>query len=198
MTARRLARQALTPLVIAAAGSLLLLTVTGGGAAAAQEEPVVDGTAELIWEPAELQIAPGDTVTFEISGGPPHPVAPAAGGPEFDASACGQDAMSAEGDSCQITFEEEGTFPFICTVHESQGMTGTITVGEGGEAPAEPAETPTPEPSIADTPAAATTEDGPPMIYYAGWGLLALGALIALGAVVGYLRFAPDFRRGAK
>jgi len=200
MTARRLARRALTPLVIAAAGSLLLLTVTGGGAAAQEQENVIQGTAELTWDPAELQIQPGDTVTFEVTGSPPHPVEPdPAGGATFDASACGQEAMGAEGDTCQVTFEEEGTFPYICTVHASVGMTGTITVGEGGgEAPAAPAETPTPEPSVADTPAAATTEEGPPVVYYAGWGLLVLGALIALAAVVGYLRFAPDFRRSGK
>lgn len=196
MTARRLASQALIALTLGTVGALLLLT-TYGGPAAAQEGPTVDGTAQLTWEPAELQINPGDTVTFTVTGGPPHPVEPEQAG-AFDASACGLDAMSAEGASCQITFPDEGTFPYVCTVHASVGMTGTIVVGEGGGGAPAPAETPTPEPSVADTPAAATTPPGEPGIYYAGWGLLALGGLLALAAVVGYLRFAPDFRRPGK
>lgn len=202
MTARRLASQALISLLLGAAGALLLLTTYGGPAAAQQQGPTVEGTAQLKWEPAELQVNPGDTVTFTVSGAPPHPVEPdPAGGAEFDASGCGMDAMAAVGDSCQVTFDQEGTFPYICTVHASVGMTGTIIVGEGGGGggggPA-PAETPTPEPTVADTPAAATTPPGPPGIYYAGWGLLALGGLFALASIVGYLRFAPDFRRSGK
>lgn len=203
MTARRRAIQALIPLTLATVGALLLLTTYGGPAAAQQQGPTVEGTAQLKWEPAELQVSPGDTVTFTVTGAPPHPVEPdPAGGATFDASACGMDAMAAVGDSCQVTFDQEGTFPYICTVHASVGMTGTIIVGEGGGGgggggPA-PAETPTPEPSVADTPAAATTPPGPAGIYYAGWGLLALGGLIALATIVGYLRFAPDFKRSGK
>src|SRR5438034_476874 len=49
-----------------------------------------------------------------------------------------------------------------------------------------------------DTPTAATTPPGKPGIYYAGWGLLAIGGVLALAAIAGYLRFAPDFSRGRK
>lgn len=63
---------------------------------------------------------------------------------------------------------------------------------EGGQ---QPEASPSPDAAAVDTPAAATTPPGPAGIYYAGWGLLALGGLLALVTVVAYLRFLPRFRR---
>jgi hypothetical protein len=36
---------------------------------------------------------------------------------------------------------------------------------------------------------------GRPTIYWAGYGLLALGALLALGTVLAYVWFSPRFQR---
>jgi hypothetical protein len=52
---------------------------------------------------------------------------------------------------------------------------------------------------VVTAPAAApATTPGKPGVFWLGYGLLAMGALLALAAVVGYLRFAPGFRRGRR
>jgi hypothetical protein len=79
-------------------------------------------------------------------------------------------------------------------------MVGTITVGSGGASGA------TPDTTTATTSAGAAplvtapgtgtpTTPGRPTIYWVGYGLLALGALIGLVTVVAYVRFSPRFQR---
>jgi plastocyanin len=198
-------RLALLALVAFALGAAMLL-VTGGRASAQPKSVEIDGTAQSKWEPADAKVAVGGTVTFKVAGGPPHPVlpgkAPNAGGSpsgdnSFDASACGLDKMSTVGATCKVTFDKAGTYPYFCQVHFSQGMVGTITVGSGGgsstgsTAPATTAGTP-----VVSAPSAASGTTPPkPGVYWLGYGLLAGGALLALAAVFGYLRFYPGFRR---
>jgi plastocyanin len=210
MTARRRpARLAGAPARAAVAtltllGAVLLPAATAAVApaapAAAQDaETVVQGTATLKWEPAELRVDPGDTVTFRVQAGGPHPVISGdgsnpAGDGRFDAPGCGIAQMTANGATCEVTFDDEGTFPYFCSVHLATGMKGTVVVGEGGAAAPAPSPSPSPTGSP-DAPAAATTAPGKPGIYYAGWGLLALGGVLALAAIAGYLRFQPSFSR---
>lgn len=199
--ARRLPR--LLPLAVAVALLGAALVLAAGDPAAAQAAPskvTIDGTAANRWEPADVTVRPGGTVTFEITGGLTHPVVSGDGSnPEgdnrFDASDCGLEQMSKVGDSCQVKFPKAGSFPYFCQVHVSQGMKGVITVGaEGGAATtttAGGAGTGVVEPPSA----AAPPSSGRPAIYWAGWGLLALGALLALGLVALYVRFWPGFTR---
>jgi plastocyanin len=197
----RLARQVMLALTLTAVGATLLLTAPVAQAQASKNE--IDGTGAFKWEPANLTIKPGESLTFKVASGPPHPVASGdgsnpAGDGKFDTSKCGLDQMSKVGDSCTVKFAKAGTFPFFCTVHVTLGMKGVITVGSGG---GQGGGTATPTPTAAaspDTPAAATTAPGEPGIYYAGWGLLAVGGLLALAAIAGYLRYAPDFHRERK
>src|SRR6266508_4128063 len=79
---RRLAFLALASTVLGAA-----LVLASGGAASAQQSKKnaeIDGTAANKWEPANVTVPVGGTVTFKIAGGAPHPVeagkAPNAGG----------------------------------------------------------------------------------------------------------------------
>jgi plastocyanin len=204
---RRAGIAALSGAVLLAAIGAFLLVVAGPGAVApavAQAKNEIDGTAALKWEPANLNIKPGDTVTFKISGGPPHPVASGDGSnpqgdDKFDSSKCQLAQMSKVGDSCEVKFAKAGTFPYFCEIHVAVGMKGVITVGSGGGGASAPSTTGTPTPAASpDTPAAATSPPGKPGIYYAGWGLLALGGLLALAAIAGYLRYAPDFNRQRK
>jgi hypothetical protein len=39
------------------------------------------------------------------------------------------------------------------------------------------------------------TRPGKPVVFWAGYGLLGLGALLFLAALAGYVRYAPSFRR---
>ena len=200
--ARRLPR--LLPLAVAVAllGAALIFAAGGRAAAqAAQNQVTIEGTAANKWEPANATVRPGGTVTFEITGGLTHPVrsgdgSDPAGDDRFDASDCGLQQMSKVGDSCQVKFPDAGSYPYFCQVHVTVGMKGVITVGttaggattttSGGEAGGSVVEPPS---------AAAPPSSGRPAIYWAGWGLFALGALLALGLIALYMRLWTGFSR---
>ncbi|HEY4791773.1 MAG TPA: plastocyanin/azurin family copper-binding protein [Actinomycetes bacterium] len=195
----------LLPLALAVALLGVGLVLAAGRPAAAQSaqsKVTIDGTAANKWEPANASIRPGGTVTFRVASGATHPVVSGDGSnPEgddrFDDSKCGLAQMSKVGDSCQVKFTKAGTYPFFCQVHVSLGMKGVVTVGAssggattttaaGGEVGGSVVEPPS---------AAAPPSSGRPAIYWAGWGLFALGALLALLLIVLYVRFWPGFTR---
>jgi plastocyanin len=194
----------LLPLAVAVALLGAGLVLVAGDPAAAQAAPnrvTIEGTADNTWQPADATVRPGGVVTFQITGGVTHPVLSGDGSDvskgdgKFDDSDCGLAQMSKVGDSCQVKFPEAGEFPYFCQVHVTQGMKGVITVGDSaaaattttaGEAGAAVVEPPS---------AAAPPSSGRPAIYWAGWGLFALGALLALGLIALYVRFWPGFSR---
>jgi plastocyanin len=200
LAARRLPRLLALALAVALLGAGLLLAAGGPAAAQAQAANAeIDGTAANKWEPANVTIRPGGTLTFKISGGPPHPVksgSPPNGDDKFDASGCSQDKMAKVGDSCTVKIAKAGSYPYFCQVHYSLGMTGTITVGSGGsQATTTTAANGAGGGVVAPPSAAAPPPPGRPAIYWAGWGLFALGALMALVLIALYVRFAPGFNR---
>jgi plastocyanin len=194
--AHRFAVLAMIALVLGAG----LLVASAGRAHAQSKNAEVDGTAALKWEPANVTVPVGGTVTFKISGGAPHPVksgTPPSGDSSFDASKCQLAQMSATGDSCKVTFAKAGSYPFFCEVHFASGMTGTITVGSGGPGKAQATTTTAAGGSVVSTPSAASgTTPAKPGVYWLGYLLLGGGVLLAVAAVFGYLRFYPGFRRG--
>jgi plastocyanin len=199
VAARRLGAVSLVVMLLGAT----LLVAAGGPAAAQAKNAEVDGTAQNKWEPANVTVPVGGTVTFKISGGAPHPVksgSPPNGDNAFDASACGLAQMNKTGASCKVTFKKAGSFPYFCQVHFSLGMTGTITVGSGGGggATATTAGGSGGTPVVTAPEAAPATTPGKPGVFWLGYGLLAMGALLALAALAGYLRFSPGFRRGRR
>jgi plastocyanin len=193
----------LLAMAVAAAllGALLVLAAGGPAAAQAQARAEIEGTAENKWEPADVNIRPGGTVTFRITGGVLHPVKSGDGSnPEgdgkFDDSGCGPDKMAKVGDSCAVRFREAGSYPYFCQTHVAQGMKGTITVGSGGTQATTTTGADAAGGAVVEPPsAAAPPPAGRPAIYWAGWGLFALGALMALALVALYVRFAPGFNR---
>jgi plastocyanin len=192
-------RRGLLALAIAVLGAALL--AAAGPAAAQAKNAEIDGTAQNKWQPANVTIPVGGTVTFKISGGAPHPVksgTPPAGDTAFDASACSLAKMSTNGASCKVTFKKAGSYPFFCQVHFASGMTGVITVGSGGSSAPSSTAGGSGAPVVTAPSAAPATTPGKPGVFWLGYGLLALGALLALAALVGYLRFAPGFRRGRR
>jgi plastocyanin len=200
LAARRLPRLLALALAVALLGAGLVLAAGGPAAAQAQgANAEIDGTAANKWEPANVTIRPGGTITFKISGGPPHPVksgSPPNGDEKFDASGCSQDKMAKVGDSCTVKIAKAGSYPYFCQVHFSLGMTGTITVGSGGsQATTTTAANAAGGGVVAPPSAAAPPPPGRPAIYWAGWGLFALGALMALVLIALYVRFAPGFNR---
>ncbi|HEV3463554.1 MAG TPA: plastocyanin/azurin family copper-binding protein [Actinomycetota bacterium] len=201
--ARRLPRLLAHAVAVALLGAGLIFAAGGPAAAqAAQNRVTIEGTAANKWEPANATVRPGGTVTFEITGGVTHPVSSGDGSDlqgddRFDASDCTLEKMSKVGDSCQVEFPRAGTYPYFCQVHAALGMKGVITVGNsaggattttqgGGEVGGSVVEPPS---------AAAPPSSGRPAIYWAGWGLFALGALLALVLIGLYVRFWPGFNR---
>jgi plastocyanin len=166
---------------------------------------LLTGTPQLQWRPANVTITPGGRVTFKIVGATPHPVGSGPAPPDddgkFDTSGCQADELSKDGASCTVRFKKAGSYPYFCTLHFAAGMVGTITVGGGGNAPVASPGTATAATSAGAAPpvtaprAVTPTALGRPAIYWVGYGLLALGALIGLVTVFAYVRVWPRFRR---
>jgi plastocyanin len=203
LAARSLPR--LLPLTLAVALLGAAMVLAAGGPAAAQSAPskvTIDGTAANKWEPADATIKPGGTVTFRVASGATHPVVSGDGSnPQgdnrFDDSKCGLAQMTKVGDSCQVKFPKAGTYPYFCQVHVSLGMKGVVQVGaSAGGATTTTAAAGGAGGNVVEPPsAAAPPSPGRPAIYWAGWGLFALGALLALALIALYVRFSPGFGR---
>jgi plastocyanin len=200
--ARRLPR--LLPLAIAVAllgAGMVLAAGDPAAAQAAASKVTIKGTAENKWDPADATVKPGGTVTFEVAGGATHPVVSGdgstpAGDGRFDDADCGLAQMTKVGDSCEVKFPKAGTFPYFCQVHVSLGMKGVITVGASAGGATTTTAAAAAGGSVVEPPsAAAPPSSGRPAIYWAGWGLFALGALLALGLIALYVRFWPGFTR---
>jgi plastocyanin len=197
---RRPSRLALLALLVTAVG-VALLALSSPPAAAQAKTTTISGTAQFKWEPANVTIQPGESITFKVASGPPHPVESGDGSNpngdgRFDTSACGIDKMSTVGASCTVKFPKAGTFPFFCQTHVSLGMKGVIQVGKGGPQPTTTAAAQGGGQAVVPPPSAgAPAPPGKPAVFWAGYGLLALGALLFLAALGGYIRFAPSFRR---
>jgi plastocyanin len=84
----------------------------GGGATEVSEEGIA-------FNPAEVTVSVGDTVTWTNNDTVEHDVT-------ADGFSSGEPGGMAPGDTFDHTFQEAGTFDYVCTVHP--GMEGTVTV----------------------------------------------------------------------
>lgn len=107
---------------------VLLVGLLGVGVVAADEgfsmdASVVVGGDENVFTPEDVVIAVGDVVTWTNAGGFHNVVA-------YDGSFTNGGA-SASAWVYTHTFTTTGVYSYYCTPHESEGMTGTITVVAG-------------------------------------------------------------------
>ena len=77
----------------------------------------------LVFEPCELTVDVGETVTFINNELPPHNVMFA----DYEELSHG-DLMFSAGESFDVTFEKEGDYYFQCDPHAGAGMKGVIHV----------------------------------------------------------------------
>ena len=99
-------------------------SASGGGGS---ETVAVGAGSGLSFDPEELTIAPGTTVTWEWTGqGGAHNVVADDGA--FDSG----DPEEGDDITFSHTFPDTGEFPYHCEPHQEVGMVGTITVQEGG------------------------------------------------------------------
>jgi plastocyanin len=143
--------------------------VAGGGGAHC-EDPLAEGAGtrvemfEACFTPAVLHVEVGEDVTFENLDPVAHNIAPAGWG-------WGHIDALHQGDTYVARFDEEGVYPFACSLHP--GMTGAIIAGSGGG-------------SDAAVPVSTTTtsrRDGPSPWWIAVAGAAGLGAGFALSRV---------------
>jgi plastocyanin len=88
----------------------------GGGGGGGGTEVSMEGIA---FQPAEVTVSAGDTVTWTNNDSVGHDVT-------ADSFSSGDPGGMASGDTFEQTFEEAGTFDYVCTVHP--GMEGTVVV----------------------------------------------------------------------
>lgn len=106
------------------------VSVAAGGTATASfalKKGVIVTASGTTFSPSAVQIDPGSTVRWVNTGGV-HTVTPTtAGQPGGFAS-----ANLGAGATFEHTFAQAGTYAYICLPHEAMGMTGVVTVGNGG------------------------------------------------------------------
>ena len=154
---------------------------SGGGARKSASASVTMG--DLFFSPTSVTIAVGDTVTWHNTGQAPHNAT------ADDGSFKTPDLNN--GQSASETFNQAGTFSYICTIHPN--MKGTIRVlssnsggggGGGGASSSGSSGSANSEASAVASPDAAGNASTLPMTGMAVGGLALVGfALLALGLI---------------
>jgi plastocyanin len=94
----------------------------GGGGGGAEV-----GMRNIQFDPSDVTIKAGETVTWTNEEGVPHDVDKTSGpGPQFSS---GPEGGMMEGDTFAQSFDQPGTYEYVCRVH-APGMAGTIEVTE--------------------------------------------------------------------
>jgi plastocyanin len=93
---------------------------SGGGTSGPTTAKVQAGAGGFVFSPSTFTIAQGGVVTVKNVGTLTH---------TFTIQGHGVNEVMSPGQSAKVTINlPPGTYPFICTIHVSQGMRGTITV----------------------------------------------------------------------
>jgi plastocyanin len=74
---------------------------------------------DLAFQPADIEAAAGETVSWVSADTVPHTVTSTSGPADFDESL-------PSGATASVTFDEPGTYEYACSIHPT--MTGTVTV----------------------------------------------------------------------
>ena len=86
-------------------------------------EIIMGSNGNLVFDPSELSIAAGESVTFINKDLPPHNMV-VADHPELSHP----DLMFVGGEEIVVTFDEPGDYEFQCEPHAGAGMKGVIHV----------------------------------------------------------------------
>jgi plastocyanin len=103
----------------------------GGGGASKSEEPAGGGGGTQVsmedtqFDPKDLTVKAGDTITFTNNDSVSHDVHKT-DGPGEDFSSGDTGGMQA-GDTFELTLDKPGEYAYVCQLH-APGMAGTITV----------------------------------------------------------------------
>ena len=143
-------------------------------AASAQDEMTVS-IQDFFFDPDQLTVAPGTTVTWVNEGEAPHTVT-STDGKELDS------ATLQPGDTYSFTFKEDDageTYAYQCTIHPE--MTASVTVSGGGEMTTPSASaSASPSATASASPSASASASVPPKLPDTGGAPLPLVAAVAL------------------
>jgi plastocyanin len=109
------------------------------------ETDYVEMTDDLVFDPANIEVESGTTVTWETTGAVGHTVTAyednipddaeyfASGGFDSEQAAVdgyndGQEGNVPQGETFEHTFETTGTYEYYCIPHEMNGMVGQVRV----------------------------------------------------------------------
>jgi plastocyanin len=163
--------------------SLVALLVFAPSAWAQGQEEVTVRIEDNFFDPANITVEPGTTVTWVQSGNNPHTTT------SYDGLWDSGMIEGGSGGTFSFTFEEPGTYDYFCIPHESLGMIGSVTVtGSTATATATGTATATASP----TATALSDTGGPPVSSL----LITLAATLAL-VVSGVIALAVLRRRSA-
>jgi plastocyanin len=105
----------------------------GGGGASTSNQPAAGGGGggvkvslkNIQFNPNDVTVKPGQTITFTNDESIPHDVHKESGpGADF---ASGPDGGMQQGDTFELKLDKPGTYKYVCHVH-APGMAGTITI----------------------------------------------------------------------
>jgi plastocyanin len=104
---------------------------SGGGSASTTEEPAGGGGGAQVgmqniqFDPRDITVKAGETITFTNDEAVPHDVHKTSGpGDDFSS---GDTGGMQEGDTFELALDEPGKYDYVCKVH-APGMAGSITV----------------------------------------------------------------------
>jgi plastocyanin len=93
---------------------------SSGGGGGPTSATIQAGKGGFVFSPSTLTVAQGATLTVKNAGTVPH---------TFTIQSNNINEVMNPGQSATINLSlAPGTYPFVCTFHESSGMTGTLTV----------------------------------------------------------------------
>ena len=101
--------------------SLFLSMTLAAKAYATEIQMGYDGN--LVFEPSEVTVSAGDSVTFVNNALPPHNIM-VDGRPDLSR----ESLMFSPGETQEIVFADAGNFEFFCAPHAGAGMKGVIHV----------------------------------------------------------------------
>jgi plastocyanin len=102
--------------------TLSLVVVLVFAPSAWAQEGVTVRMEDNSFDPANMTVEPGTTVTWVQSGNNPHTTT------SYDGLWDSGMIEGGSGGTFSFTFEEPGTFDYFCIPHESLGMIGSVTV----------------------------------------------------------------------
>ena len=86
-------------------------------------EVTMGSGGNLVFEPSDVTITAGDTITFVNEALPPHNII-VEGRPDLSR----ESLLFSPGETQEVKFVDEGDYTFFCGPHKGAGMVGTIHV----------------------------------------------------------------------